>query len=313
MTTRIDVAVVIPVLNGGRELVELLRAIAAQEGRFRPSVVAIDSGSTDGSLEALRACGASVLTVAPADFNHGDTRNLALGSVQTEFAVLIVQDALPSSPRWLEALVSPLVDDPCIAGTWARQMPREDASRITAHSLSHWIGADSAPRTVGPLSPQQFAALNPAERHLACAFDNVCSCIRMSVWRANTFPRARFAEDIEWGMNVLRAGHRLAFVPEAVVRHSHERSVSYELQRTYVAHQRLRTLFGLATVPTAGHLVRAVCSTLPVHIRLAAGERSRRTRALARAVGLAVAWPLGQYLGAKSARDGRELLKVRGV
>ena len=144
-------------------------------------------------------------------------------------------------------------------------------------------------------------------------FDNVCSCIRMSVWRGIPFPHTRFAEDLEWGMQVLRAGHRLSFVPAAVVRHSHERSVLYELQRTYVAHQRLRSLFELTTVPTARDLVRAICSTLPTHISIAAGERSRRARALAHAVGLAFAWPLGQYLGAKSVRDGRELLKVRGV
>ena len=43
-----------------------------------------------------------------------------------------------------------------------------------------------------------------------------------------------------------------------MVWHSHERSASYELQRTYLVHQRLQALFGLSTVPTAGALVRAV-------------------------------------------------------
>jgi rhamnosyltransferase len=135
----------------------------------------------------------------------------------------------------------------------------------------------------------------------------------MSAWRAHPFPRASFAEDIEWGMDVLLAGYRLAFVPEAVVRHSHERPVSYELRRTYVAHQRLRALFGLATIPSVTALMRAIGSSLPLYVRLAAGEQSQRTRAVARAVGLGVAWPLGQYLGNKSVRDGRELLRVRGV
>ena len=313
MSARTDVAVVIPTLNGGRDLASLLDAIAAQEGLFRPVIVAIDSGSMDGSLDALRARGARISSVRPADFNHGATRNEALRSVDTEFAVLVVQDALPDSSRWLEALVGPLVVDPSLAGTWARQMPRQDASRIVEYSFSNWLGAASAPRTVGPISAAELAALSPGERYEACVFDNVCSCIRMSVWRGIPFPQTRFAEDLEWGMQVLRAGHRLSFVPAAVVRHSHERSVLYELQRTYVAHQRLRSLFELTTVPTARDLVRAICSTLPTHIRIAASERSRRARALAHAVGLAFAWPLGQYLGAKSVRDGRELLKVKGV
>ena len=313
MSPTVDVAVVIPTLNGGADLTRLLDAISRQEGPFRPSVVAVDSGSTDGTIDRLRERGSRILTVAPGEFNHGETRNMALRSVDTDFAVLIVQDAVPESARWLDALVSPLVADPSLAGTWARQEPREEASRITVYALSQWIGASGAPRTVGPLSPAEFAALTPAQRHLACAFDNVCSCIRMSAWRAHPFPRASFAEDIEWGMDVLRAGYRLAFVPEAVVRHSHERPVSYELRRTYAAHQRLRALFGLSTIPSVSALMRAIGSSLPLYVRLAAGERSQRTRAVARAVGLGVAWPLGQYLGNKAVRDGRELLRVRGV
>jgi len=73
MSARTDVAVVIPTLNGGRDLAALLDAIAAQEGPFRPVIVAIDSGSTDGTLELLRRSGARILTVASGEFNHGGT------------------------------------------------------------------------------------------------------------------------------------------------------------------------------------------------------------------------------------------------
>jgi GT2 family glycosyltransferase len=313
MTPRVDVAVVIPTRNGGEDLPRLLDALDAQEGPYRARAIAIDSGSTDGTVDVLRARGVRTLTLAPGAFNHGDARNRALESVDTELAVLIVQDALPLSAHWLEALVGPLVADPSLAGTWARQQPGEHASRLTAFYLSRWEGTGTTGRTIGPMTAEQFAALTPAERHRACAFDNVCSCVRMSVWRAHRFPQARFAEDVEWAMHVLRAGHRLAFVPEAVVQHSHDRPVAYELRRTYVAHQRLHALFGLSTIPTVGALVFGVCSSLPLHVRLAAAEPAGRSRALIRAVGLAVAWPLGQYLGARAAREGRDLLQVGGV
>jgi hypothetical protein len=36
-------------------------------------------------------------------------------------------------------------------------------------------------------------------------------------------------------------------------------------------------------------------------------------QAIARSAALAVAFPLGQYLGARSAREGRELLKTQGI
>jgi glycosyltransferase involved in cell wall biosynthesis len=313
MTLTVDVSVVIPTLNGGADLTRLLDAISIQEGPFRPRVVAVDSGSTDCTLDVLRAHGARILTVASSEFNHGDTRNQALRSIETEFAVLTVQDALPTSHTWLAQLVEPLVRDSTLAGTWARQRPRENASRLTAHYLGNWIGTDASARIIGPLTTEQLAALTPAERHLACAFDNVCSCIRVAVWRQHPFRTTPIAEDLEWAMHVLQSGHRLAFVPDAVVWHSHERSALYELRRTYVVHQRLQALFGLSTVPDVRSLLRALAFTLPLHLQLAVSEPRHRMKALTRALGLALAFPLGQYLGARSVREGREFLEVRGV
>jgi predicted phosphodiesterase len=135
----------------------------------------------------------------------------------------------------------------------------------------------------------------------------------VAVWRRYPFRAARIAEDLEWALTVLQSGYRLAYVPEAVVVHSHDRSVRYELQRTYAVHQRLQSLLGLSTVPGVLSLARAIAVTLPLHLRLAAGDSRGRGRALARAAGLAVALPLGQYLGARSAREGREFIDVRNV
>jgi rhamnosyltransferase len=307
------VSIVIPTLNGGDTLRRLLESIASQTASFEREILAVDSGSTDGTLDMLREHGVAVTTVPPNSFNHGDTRNVALANARGEYAVLIVQDALPSNRDWLAELVRPLVNDRLIAGTFARQQPWPDASRLTVHYLKRWVACQPAPRIVPPLSAEAFGAMTPAERHVMCAFDNVCSCIRLSVWRAHPFRPTPIAEDLEWAQSVLTAGYRLAYVPSAVVWHSHERPVRYELYRTYRVHQRLQALFGLSTIPTVPALVRAICTTLPVHARLAAAEPRRRAQALARGAGLAVALPLGQYLGARSAREGRELLDAGRV
>jgi len=314
MRQEAEVAVVIPTLNAGTGLAALLDALDGQEGPFRPRILAIDSGSTDRTVALLTRRAATVLRVSAGAFNHGETRNQALRAVGTEFAVLMVQDALPVSTRWLQALVRPLSEDASLAGTWARQQPHDEAGRITRHYHSQWIGSASAPRIAGPLTADGLASLSPADRHAVCAFDNVCSCIRMSVWRDHPFPAAPFGEDIEWAAIVLRAGHRLAFVPDAVVRHSHERPLTYELRRTRLAHARLHRLFGLSTVPSFAALARSIAVSVPLHVGLAAQEpRGRRARAMARAVGLAVAWPLGQYLGARDSRAGRIPESVKGV
>ena len=108
-------------------------------------------------------------------------------------------------------------------------------------------------------------------------------------------------------------GATLAFVPGAAVRHSHERSIRYELHRTYLVHQQLQAIFGLVTVPTIGSLFRAVATAVPANTRIAVREPAHRLRAVARGAALGVAQPLGQYLGARSSREQRELLHPTGI
>jgi rhamnosyltransferase len=306
------VSVVIPTLNAGTAFEAVLTAIAGQDG-VNARIIAIDSGSTDDTLHRLRRAGATIVNVQSGEFNHGRTRNQALAAADGEFAVLLVQDAVPVSRHWLSALVRPMMSDASIAGTFARQEPAAEASRVTVHYLRQWVAAQLVPRTVGPLTPRVFATMSPADRHDVCAFDNVCSCIRLSVWRDHPFPSTSIAEDLEWARDVLLAGHKLAYVPEAVVRHSHERSAGYELQRAYLVHQRLETLFGLTTVPTMMSLVRAIATTVPLNARIAAREPRQRTRAVLRAAALGVAQPLGQYLGARASREGCDYLRPRGI
>jgi rhamnosyltransferase len=307
------IAIVIPTRNAGTRLEDVLSAITAQIGPFQPEIIAVDSGSTDGTVERLKRHGGSVLSVRPGAFNHGKTRNDALRQVDGDYAVLLVQDAIPASSTWLATLVQPLLDDSSIAGTFARQVPRASASRVTAHYLAQWVAAAPEPRTVGPLTRDVFDKMSPAERHIACAFDNVCSCIRLTVWNAHPFPATPIGEDLEWARDVLLAGYKLAYVPDAVVEHSHERSIAYELQRTYRVHQRLEALFGFTTVPTIGSLVRSIAATVPANARMAADEPTGRVRAVLRGAALGIAQPVGQYLGARAAREGRELLRTDGV
>jgi hypothetical protein len=87
-----------------------------------------------------------------------------------------------------------------------------------------------------------------------------------------------------------------------VVRHSHDRSPSAEFDRTRLLHRRLRELFGLRTIPTIASLSAAIGHCVLLHLRC---ERTT-PNAWPRAVALAVAWPLGQYLGAKEGKVGSE-------
>ena len=310
------VSVLLPTLNGAATLPALLDRLESQKTDGPVETVAVDSGSCDGTLAILRGRVDRLVEIPPERFNHGLTRNLGIEHCRGELVALLVQDALPGSDRWLADLTRPLLDDAALAGTYARQVPRPDASAVTRSYLERYPGASDAPRVSAVAGRDAFLALPPAEQLALCTFDNVSSCIRRSVWRAIPFPATPIAEDVEWARAVLLAGYRLAYVPAATVIHSHERSARYELHRTYLVHRRLRALFGLATIPSLRDLVWAVASTLRVHARcLATGPAGPRSRSaeVARGLALAIAFPLGQYLGARAADTGRDLLRPRGV
>lgn len=311
---RPEVSVLLLTRDGMATLPAVLDALDEQDSRFRFETVAVDSGSSDGTVELLERRVTRLVAIPPSEFNHGTTRNLGIEHCRGDYVVLLVQDARPLSADWLSTLVQPLLDDASLAGTFARQVPRADASSLTRHYLSGWVAAGTTPRTSRVASPGDFLSRAPMERFLSSVFDNVCSCVRRRVWQDIRFPRTPLAEDLEWGRDVLLAGHGLAFVPAAVVEHSHDRPASYELRRTYLVHQRLRLLFGLATIDTFPRLLRAIASTVPLHVSCAWHDGgSTFGRGLLRALALAVAFPLGQYLGVRSADSQRELLRSRGV
>ena len=296
------VSVLLVTRDGAATLGETLAAIRGQRTAFPFEIVAIDSGSTDGTAELLARGADRLLEIDPGDFNHGTTRNAGVAACRGELVALLVQDALPAGDDWLENLTAPLRDDPRLAGTCARQLPRPAASAVTRHYLAGWAAAAAEPRVMEVRDARAWSDLAPAERLALCTFDDVCSCIRRSVWERLPFRATAIAEDVEWARDALLAGWRLAYVPQASVVHSHERSARHELRRTRATHRRLGDLFGLRTVPTARHLLRAFAATVPLHARLA----WRRPAALPRALALAVAWPLGQYLGGReAARDPR--------
>lgn len=298
MTDRL-VSIVVPTCDGARTLPALLDGIAIQQTSFRFETIAVDSGSTDGSVELLQHRVSRLVRVDRAAFDHGLTRNLGVEAACGELVVLIVQDALPASSRWLQALVAPLVADTTLAGTYARQVARPDASALTRFQLERWLAASPVPRPAQRLTADAFARLTPIERFHACVFDNVCSCIRRSVWKVHPFRPVPMAEDLAWARDVLFAGHGLAYVREAVVIHSHERSAWHEFSRTRLLHARLAELFDLRLVPDLPGLLRAIAASTVTHLRVAEWSRPR---ALARALALAIAWPLGQYLGGRGAR-----------
>jgi len=218
------ISVVIPVKDGGPDLVRCLEAIGEQRIDAEVEVVVVDSGSRDGSVETARRLGARVHEIDPAEFGHGRTRNLGASLARGETLVFTSQDAYAADAGWLAALVAALGGDD-VAGAYGRQLPHADATPPERYFLDFLYGPrERVQAWTGPGEPTFEQTL----------FSNVNGAMPRAVW--SEFPFADdliMSEDQEWSRRVLLAGGSLAYEPRAAVFHSHAYTVASAFRRFF--------------------------------------------------------------------------------
>jgi GT2 family glycosyltransferase len=219
------ISVIVPVKDGGDDLRRCLDGIASQRASEQIETLVVDSGSTDGSLELARSSGARVLEVAPSDFRHGATRNLAADRAHGELLVFTTQDAYAADADWLERLCAPLRSDEDVAGVYGRQIPHADAIPPERFLLNFLYGPD----------PRVQRAKDPAALALwTTLFSNSNSAVRRAFWERFPFADDIFwAEDQDWARRVLLAGYTIVYEPDAAVHHSHTNTVRTAFKRAF--------------------------------------------------------------------------------
>jgi len=299
-----SVSIIIPTRNGGKLFEQTLKALASQEYAGEIEIVIIDTESEDGTPALAEKYGAKVIPITKSKFNHGLTRNQAVESSSGEILVFLSQDSIPGDEHYLTNITSAFAD-PLVAGSYARQVPREDADIFTKRDLNQWLTSKTQPEVRWIKDFDAYEHMPPADKYLFCNFDDVASAMRRSVWQAIPFAKNDFGEDIEWSMNALEAGWKIAYAPEAFVIHSHNKTFKYEYSRNVLAHEKLYSQFGLWTIPTlkvAGRSIRQGITTESTYAREHIMDRAELNRMLNRVPGLVIAGVIGQYRGANLAR-----------
>jgi rhamnosyltransferase len=219
------ISVVIPVKDGGADLVRCLEAIAKQRVDDEIEVVVVDSSSSDGSAARAERAGARVHAIPPEEFHHGRTRNLGAELARGETLVFTSQDAYAASDDWLAALTAPLRTDDSVAGVYGRQLPHVDARPPERYFLDFLYGAEA--RTQRRADDDELSF----EQTL---FSNVNSAMPRAVWERYRFDESIvMSEDQEWSRRVLLDGLAIVYEPRAAVYHSHAYSVAGALRRFF--------------------------------------------------------------------------------
>lgn len=241
--------VVIPTKNGGALFLKVLGALARQTIWDRTELIVVDSGSQDDTVFFAKRAGARVFEIPPEEFNHGATRDYGISKANSEYIILMVQDAVPLDSGMLERLLSALKEER-VAGVYARQIPRPDADVLTQRNLNMWLTGRTEREVRSIPNEEWYEALAPMQKYRFCNFDNVCSAINRSIWLDEKFGQVNFGEDIDWAERVLKRGYKIVYDPSAAAIHSHDRPMTYEYKRAYVCHRKLYSMFGLHLVPS---------------------------------------------------------------
>jgi len=284
----LGVSAIVPTLNGARTLPALLAALERRRGLELAEIVAIDSGSRDGTRELLAEAGVKLLDLGGARFGHGSARNRAAEASRGDALLLLTQDVEPVGDGWLAALLEPL-SDARVAGVFGRQLPRDASPEETFLAKVNYAGRARR------LTSADVGAFGPGTILFSSAF----GLVRRSAWERAPFPDIVMSEDQAWALAALREGHEIAYEPRAEAHHGHRFSLVRAFRRNFDSGSSLQALglAGGAWRSGPGHLARELRWVSSQHgpaaalhalayeaVRMAAFQAGRGERLLPRGV-----------------------------
>lgn len=238
-------SVIIPTLNAGDEFENLVKIIRHQKGLNEIEIILVDSGSSDNTVKIANTYQAKVIHIKPEDFSHAYARNLGAENAAGEYLFFTVQDALIPTTTWLYEVLSVLKDNDISAVSCA-ELPREDADlfyRIISWNHYKFLGVEGNDR---------IFEMPPQEDYFSLRKNGQLSDIALLIPRTLFLEfkhRINYAEDLDLGINLIRAGHKTAFLGSIRIIHSHNRPAYYFLKRGYVDNLFLSDLFDDFPVP----------------------------------------------------------------
>lgn len=240
-----DLSVILPTRDGARSLCEVLAAIAAQKTDLSVEVLAVDSGSTDGSVDLLRRAGARVHSIPPEEFSHSHTRNLGASLARaTRYVVFLNQDAVPADEFWLEGLVRGAEAEPGIRAVCAIELDPAERAPFNVSGLGKYVFVHSLVRGTYVMDEQLLGfweTMPKAQLRGLYPFTTVCALFDRDYFARHPFsPTVRYGEDLHWAVAAVRAGEKVACTSWARVLHSPPRT-----DREYFARMKLDLELGV--------------------------------------------------------------------
>src|SRR5437667_4844878 len=209
------VCIIMGSFNEGWGLRETLPALRAQE-YSNWELIVIDSGSTDGSVELVRAAQPRhFVQIQPHEYNPSRVMNHGMQLARSGFGIFLNADATPQGTNWLRPLAAALFD-PQTAAVFGRQVPRPDCRAVYACDYERCFGPDRE-----SVRWDHF-------------FSMASSGLRKDIWARRGFlEKMQYSEDDEYTRWCRQQGYEVVYCPESVVMHSHNYTPTQAYRRSF--------------------------------------------------------------------------------
>lgn len=126
-----NVSIGIPTLNSERYLHTCLRSIFIQKYPAKTEVIIVDGGSTDQTLQIARHFPVKIIETTLR--NPELAKLTAFRESSGDVFFYLDDDNELISPKWLESMIYPLIDDSTIAGSFTHHLATKQDSAITRY------------------------------------------------------------------------------------------------------------------------------------------------------------------------------------
>lgn len=199
------IQLIIPVLNPEESFFsETLPLLRSQT--IPLDILLINSGSE------IAAGDYELQNIEKKDFNHADTRNIALG-YEADFYLFMTQDARPCDEMLVENLLNAF-EDARVVAAYARQIPYEDADAIEVFGRTTNYPEHSAVKSKKDLAVMGIKTFFSSDS---------CAMYRGEYFKkvGGFAPGLSTNEDMEFVARAIMDEKKAAYVAEAKVYHSH--------------------------------------------------------------------------------------------
>ena len=220
--------VIIPTYKPGAEFVRVIRGLHNQSVKINRVIImnteeAFFKGVANDLQKFIDEGFVEVHHILKQDFDHGNTRREGIAKSKADIFVMMTMDAVPADDRLIENLIRPLSDDK-VAASYARQLPKEGASRreqITREFNYPDVSVLKSSKDYDRLGIKTFFCSN-----VCCAYSR-----RIYDKLGGFVTRAIFNEDMIYAGQAVKQGYMISYTAEAVVYHSHDYGAIEQFRR----------------------------------------------------------------------------------